>query len=324
MKTTITLLTAAFSLFMGGCEQNIEGPAQSAGTNAATHASSIPQEINFVQPTLFPEGLAFDTKRNRFYVSSATFGTVGAISYDGTYTPVVQDEVLTGTTGLKLDRSNNRLFISNAANGIGVYSPDDGSKIFYTELASLLPDQQIFINDVAIDPEGNAYVTNSFAPVIYKVDRHGNASVLFYHTDFSTAEGDFGFNGIVYDETGFLLVAHTALGVIIKINLKDPQDFSVIQFDAPIIFPDGMLLSKNGRQLAVVSYDQVLLFQSHDRWSSAELISSFYTGSVFPTTLAADKRKIYVLYSHLDKLLAGEDEDTFTIRQADLLGLDVF
>ncbi|MEO5997496.1 MAG: hypothetical protein ABIN89_12225 [Chitinophagaceae bacterium] len=87
---------------------------------------------------------------------------------------------------------------------------------------------------MVLDPEGNAYVTNSFSPVIYKLDRYGKASIFFQNAAFATDPGEFGFNGIQNDERGFLLVAHTSLDEIIKIPVRKPADYSVVQLDATL------------------------------------------------------------------------------------------
>ena len=36
----------------------------------------------------------------------------------------------------------------------------------------------VFINDIALDPQGNAYVTNSLSPFIHKITPDGEASVF--------------------------------------------------------------------------------------------------------------------------------------------------
>ncbi|MBD0279168.1 MAG: hypothetical protein ICV81_14585, partial [Flavisolibacter sp.] len=123
---------------------------------------------------------------------------------------------------------------------------------------------------------------------------------------------------IQYDERGFLLVAHTSLNEIIKIPLRKPTDYSVVQLDALLSFPDGLLLSKDGKQLVVVNEDRVLSFISNDQWKSGSVSTSFYVGPVFATSLTSDGKRVWVLYSHLDKLLNGENQDTFTIQEMPL------
>jgi hypothetical protein len=72
-------------------------------------------------------------------------------------------------------------------NGIGAYNLNTTVRIFYTDLTALLPSKPIFVNDVALDPPGNAHVTNSFSPVIYKLDRDGKASIFFQNASFALA-----------------------------------------------------------------------------------------------------------------------------------------
>ncbi len=265
--------------------------------------------------------MAYDPFHNWFYFSSASRGTVGIVTRDGTYTPFITDEKLTSTTGLKVDKAHKRLLVSNVETGIGAYDLNTGMRIFFTDLSALLPGTPVFINDVALDPQGNAYVTNSFAPIIYKVDREGNATVFFQNDAFALPPGEFGFNGIQYDERGFLLVAFS--NQIVKIPVRNPSGYSIVQLDAAV-FPDGLLLSKNGKQLGVVSNtggtpdDKVLSFNSNDAWKSGSLSTSFNTCAVFPTTLTSDGKQVYVLYSHLDKFINGHDQNTFTIQEVPL------
>lgn len=284
-----------------------------------------PVQINFTQANLFPEGITYDTKRERFYVSSLTRGDIGSVSFDGTYKPFITDEILTGTTGLKIDKARQRLLVCNAPfdgpNGIGAYNLNTGARVFYTDLGKLLPDKPIFINDVALDPQGNAYVTNSFSPVIYKVDPEGKATVFFQDTAFNLPPGSFGFNGIQYDESGFLLVAFPSK--LVKIPVQNPNTYSFVQLDAAI-HPDGLLLSKDGKQLVLVdntggtTNDKVLSFISDDQWKSGSLSTSYNTGAVFPTTATSDGRRVFVLYAQLNKLLENQEQETFTIQEVRL------
>jgi len=87
-----------------------------------TKQSMAPVQINFTEHNLFPEGVAYDPFHNWFYVSSAAHGTVGIVTFDGTYKPFITDETLTGTTGLKVDKARKRLWVCNVENGIGAYS----------------------------------------------------------------------------------------------------------------------------------------------------------------------------------------------------------
>lgn len=279
-----------------------------------------PVQINFTQTNLFPEGVVYDPFRNWFYVSSITRGDVGIVTFNGTYTPFITDETLVGTTGLELDHARKRLLVSNSSNGIGAYELGSGDRIFYTNLAALLPGSPIFINDIAVDPQGNAYVTNSFSPVIYKVERDGDASIFFQNSAFALAPGQFGFNGIEYDERGFLLASFSARNQVVKIPVREPSDYSIVQLDAALAGPDGLLLSQDGKQLVVVNNGggpgKVLSFISNDAWQTGTLSTTYVTGTVFPTTATSDGKRVFVLYAYLHLLQSGRDN--FTIQEVQL------
>lgn len=318
IKKLTLLFFPALVLLLTGCKKDLPIDFDPKG-----HKTSV--QINFTEPDLFPEGLAFDPHHNRFYVSSVTRGRVGIVKFDGTYIPFITDEILTSTSGLKVDKARQRLLVCNGPfdgpNGLGTYNLNTGARIFYTDLTALLPGKPIFVNDVALDPQGNAYVTNSFSPVVYKVDRNGNASIFFQNDAFAIDPGEFGFNGIQYDERGFLLVAFS--NQIVKIPVSNQAGYSIVQLDAPIS-PDGLLLSKDGMQLVVVSNtggttnDKVLSFISNNAWKSGSLSTSFSTGTVFPTTATNDGKQVYVLYSHINKLINSESQNTFTIQEVPL------
>jgi hypothetical protein len=109
---------------------------------------------------------------------------------------------------------------------------------------------------------------------------------------------------------------------VVKIPVHQPADYSIVQLDAALNRPDGLLLSKDGKQLAVVNNaggsadGKVLTFISQDEWQSGSLSTSFNTGAVFPTTLTGHGRSVYVLYAYLHR--SGTGQDTFTIQEVPL------
>jgi sugar lactone lactonase YvrE len=285
------------------------------------HLPATPVQINFTQPDIFPEGIAYDPGNYRFFVSSASMGDIGTVTPDGVYKTFIKDKNLTATNGLKVDKDRQRLWVCNRDNGIGAYNLNTGAPIFFTDLSLLLPGVPVFLNDVVIDPAGNAYVTNTVSPVIYKVTADGKASVFFNNNAFATGPNDFGFNGIEFDKKGFLLVAFS--DEVVKIPVSNPNNYSIVKLDG-VFYPDGLLLSKDGKQLVVVNDtggtpdDSVLSFITNDDWKSGTLSTSFSTGAVFPTDITTDGKRVFVVYSHLDKLLSGASQDAFTIQEVSL------
>jgi sugar lactone lactonase YvrE len=280
-----------------------------------------PLQINFAAPNVFPEGIAYDPGNYRFFVSSSSTGDIGIVTPDGAYKTFIKDKNLTVTTGIRVDKDRQYLWVCNRDNGIGVYNLKSGAPIFFTDLSLLLPGVPVFINDVILDPAGNAYVTNTVSPVIYKVTPDGKASIFFQNDAFATGPNDFGFNGIQLDKKGFLLVAFS--NEVVKIPVGNPNNYSIVKLDG-VFYPDGLLLSKDGKQLVLVNDtggtpdDSVLSFITTDDWKSGTLSTSFSTGAVFPSDLATDGKRVFVVYSHLDKLIAGASQDTFTIQEISL------
>ncbi|WP_347157231.1 hypothetical protein [Pontibacter chitinilyticus] len=303
-----------------------------------TGAKSIPDSITVTNVGLYPEGVSHDALNHRFLISSVSTGVVGTVSYKGDYKPFITDNRLISSIGLKVDEARKRVLVAGADPGgtpnstpatagqtalLGIYDLATGAPLYLADLGALRPGMPHFANDVALDKQGNAYVTDSYSPIIYKVDSEGHASVFFEDEDFATPPGAFGFNGIAYHADGFLLVNYSAENAVYKIPLSDPANLSKVTFNAPLEAPDGLLLSPNGKQLIVVNNaggaptGRVLSFKSTDNWQSGNLTESFVTGPEFPTTATGYGNAVFVLYAHLDKLFGGAQspQEKFTIRK---------
>jgi sugar lactone lactonase YvrE len=315
MKKLLILL-----LVVTGCAKELkQEPTFSPGLQKAGQIKQgkldIPDQIQFARSGLYPEGVVFDQFNNRFLVSSLTTGTIGAVTFDGTYTPFIQDAALPATAGLEIDEARKQVLavvssLTASVAKLGIYDLYTGGRIQLVDLGALRPGAGHFANDVAVDAQGNRYVTDSFSPIIYKVDRYGNASVFFENEKYATAPGQFGFNGIEYNKNGFLIVAFSAGGKLLKIPVDDTASYSEIQLEASIVSPDGLLMSSNGKDLIVVDNKnlgapmEVLYLTSNDKWASATRVASFQTGFVTPTTATSDGKDVFVLYAFLHKLFS--------------------
>jgi sugar lactone lactonase YvrE len=320
MKHFFTLIAAACLIL--ACSKNVETaeePKATEFTNAAAAAKTgvAAQELTFNVANLFPEGVVYDKFNRRFYVSSTSQGTIGIVTTDGVYSPFITDPALIGTNGLEIDEARKLLYVTNAAAGsVAVYDISTGQRVRLIDLKALLPGAPVFINDIALDPQGNAYATNSRTPVIYRITPDGTASVFYQDPAFATT--GFGFNGIEYANQGFLLVAYSAGQQVIRFPISNPAAYNVVSLNAPLSGPDGLLLSKNGKELVVVNNagggnGYVSLFRSDDQWKTGTLASKFETGSVFPTTATTDGKSVFVLYAYLNRRAQGQS--AFTIKQ---------
>lgn len=273
-----------------------------------------PEHIQIDRTDLAPEGLVYDEANGRFLISSLSDGTIHAVADDGTTTPFIEDENLISSAGLEIDPERNRVIVANAdlpaleetgirgTAGVGIYDLDTGDLIEYHDLGALAPQYSHFANDAALDGEGNIYVTDSLAPVIYKITPDGEASVFL--EDRGLLISGFGGNGIIYHAHGFLVVGVSG-AALFKVPLDAPEDWARVRItSAPwIMSADGMLiLSHNGNIMAMqngVLYE----LDSDDEWVTARVVvQQEHHGSAL--TMRGDA--MYLLYGHTSEIVKVE------------------
>lgn len=281
-------------------------------------------EIIINETDLYPEGLEYDIRHNRFLISSITIGDIGQV-INGEYSVFINDANLVSSLGLHIDHTTKRLLVTNTnINGsfaqLAAYTLS-GENIFYADLGGLAEGGH-FANDVTADNQGNAYVTDSYAGIIYKVDPAGNASIFFENEALAPSPGSFGFNGIDYDPRGFLLVSHLQNNIILKFSINNPENYSEVAIPVPLFSPDGLYLN-NPNELLVVSNDfggdnaRVHTFGTRNGWETAYVKSEFPVPGDFLTTITVKRNTPHVLSANLDILLGGGSTDEFKILAVD-------
>ena len=326
---------SAFSVsLLSGCDPYLNEILR----NVDREVNDLPEEIVITEAALFPEGVEYDAQGHRFLVSSLTRGTIGAVDDHGNYEAFIEDDDFGATIGIEVDEARHRLLVcvsdpsTAGVAALGSYDLTTGERQFFTDLIAVADDEAPhFANDVAVDRHGNAYVTDSFSPIVYKVDPQGEATVFLRDDTFQPSSPEaFGLNGVVYHPDGYLVVAFSETATLYTVPLDDPTGFSAIDAEAgSVTSPDGLYLSDDARTLLVVNNDgggkngKVVALTSHDHWASAEAVGDFATGAVFPTTVAQRGRNFYVLYAHLNELFSGNpSRDKFEIVRVDFEGDD--
>lgn len=295
-----------------------------------TGTARADERINFTMPQLYAEGVAYSPVSNEFLVSSLHYGIIGAVSMDGKYRQWSRSggEQFTSSFGIKVDAARGRVLVCVADLGVGekstagtkhkfsgvaAYDIMTGQLRDFTNLARLLPNDEHFANDLAVDAEGNIYVTDSFAPVIYKIDTSNVATVVFNDPRFG-GEG-IKLNGIVAHPDGYLLAVRMDSGDLYKFNLKT-KEITQVALTMPLTGGDGLLLDADNN-LMLVQNDKGVVRRLHsaDGWKSAMLIGSTQTALSYPTTLTMVNGKTYVLEAKLPELFdaAAPKSDSFDI-----------
>lgn len=291
------------------------------GTGLA-HADSgvAKQGITFTAEQTYPEGIAWHPKQKVFFVSSVHKGTIGKVTPQGAYTPFINDDKLIASVGLSLDVKRNLLWVAVADLGastrsspattyklaaVAAYDATTGQRRAYHDLGNLVEGGHM-ANDLTVDAAGNVYITDSFSPVVYRVDTKGHASV-FAQSELFKGEG-FNLNGIVAHPDGYLLVNKYNSGEIFRISTRDGADIQRVNLPDAVKGSDGMLLRAKDRLTVVqnAGNDQVLDVVSTDGWKTATLQPARKTAYSFPTTAAQVGKDVYVLNARLDTLLSKD------------------
>jgi len=290
-----------------------------------------PNIITFKVPALYPEGVDYDAKGKHFFVSSLHEGTVGTVTDDGTYKPFISDSNMVSAIGLRIDSARNRLLVCNSDPGVsvhtrkenqgklaglGIFDLTSGKLIKYINFTALSKGGGHFCNDIAIDNAGNIYATDSFSPIIYKIDPKDNPSILLEDKRF---EGQgFNLNGLVYRD-GYLVVAKDNSGELFKVPVDKPKEFKEVKIDQKLVGADGLLWGPDGSLIVIANAttNKVFKLTSSDSWESAKVVNGIDTGDVFTTTGTLRDGKIYVLEAHLNVLFnpkAPKQQDEFAIK----------
>jgi hypothetical protein len=197
-------------------------PLLAAPAVAAPRPSSIPLPVDFQ-----PEGIAVGTG-NTFYSGSVRTGDIyrgdlrsgaGAIFVDAPPGRVA--------LGMRVDEGRHWLVVAGGPTGHAyVYDTGDGSTVADLVLGPPLgPAGGTFSNDVAITRDA-LYFTETFGPTIYKVPILANGTfgatqpITLTGPAGVVVPGGFGLNGIDSTNRGWLIVDHTALGIL---ALVDPN-----------------------------------------------------------------------------------------------------
>ncbi len=286
-------------------------------TMLAFAGPALAQDIAFTTDQSYPESFTYSAKQDVFLLGSVTRGLVAKLSKAGTYTAFVKDDRLVSTVGLVVDDGRNTLWVTNSDPGAGektkaatagqlaavaTYDATTGAPKAYYDLGGLRAGAH-FANDIALDAAGNAYVTDSFAPLIYKIDTKGKASIFAESPLFLTGKG-FNLNGIAWHEDGYLLVGKYNSGELFRVSTTDPSDIQAVALPKALVGADGIHLIDAEHLLVVQNSgaDRTVELTSTDGWRSASIIRAEPSELSMPTAAVTVGEDIYILNARLDTL----------------------
>lgn len=263
--------------------------------------TALPKIIKIKGIAQNPEGIEFDKNDDTFLLSSLNAGPIIKVNVDGSYQPFTSGEPYPmSTAGLQIDYKNNRLLVASfngielmdndpATKGISnlrIYNLKTGAMEKDINLSALVPDAFAYMaNDVAVDNSGNAYVTDWYARVVYKVDTKGTASV-FWKNETGINSGA---NGIDFHKDGYLLVSLVSVSDkglydnygLVKIPVNNPNAATLVNTENTAFTGfDGMIINQKGNVFGVSNNRKtpggniLLELASTNNWESAKVVNS--------------------------------------------------
>jgi sugar lactone lactonase YvrE len=297
---------------------------------------TLPEEVTLSQtitintPGLYPGKFDFNPRNNHFVVGSLLRSEVGLVTPEtGAYATFINDPNFAMVTGIRVDDANNRILIASADFGFsdqsvglgqvgyfGVYDIVTGAKIAGVNLKDLSTANAVFPNDIAVDNNGDIYITDSYNPFIYKVDGSSYTASIWldggddFANETSGAAGGLAMNGLEYTN-GFLIAAKTDSGELFKIPVNNPTAFTLIGGG---VYPgmDGIKLDANGHLLMAETglggVEGARVLRTNDNWDSASqvLLYEISPGGEFPTSVTiAHDGNAYFITAKLGDLVTG-------------------
>jgi sugar lactone lactonase YvrE len=313
-QRALELLVVSTSLVLSACSSSV------ISTPSVIAIDGIAQN---------PEGIEYDKNDNTFLLSSLNAMPIIKVNFDGSYQAFTKGEKFPlSTAGLQIDYKHNRLLVAGF-NGMEIMDKDEKTKgvsflrvynlktgVLEKEinLSSLVPNAKAyFANDIAVDNQGNAYISDWYAKVIYKVDMNGEAT-LFWKNSLAITGGP---NGLDVHPDGYLLVSLLSVNDkglyanygLAKIPLNNPKSTTVVDIsDARFSGFDGMVITPKGKVVGVTNNQKraggntLMELSSSDSWKSAKVV---HAKEITPSTtvaLTADGKNYIINQDFSDNL----------------------
>lgn len=252
---------------------------------------------------VFPESVGVDPSSGDAYVGSLADGSLYRLAPAGDvelWSPAGEDG-RTSVAGVKVD-SRGRLWAAEAYAGtLSIYDIASRALIARLDVGA----RPSCVNDFAFGPAGEAYVTDSFVSVLFRVDR--DSLELEPWVDLSErgvpwADG-LNLNGIVLCADGRHLVAcQTNLGRFWRISL-DGQVTEVELDGGPLEHCDGMALDNSTLYVAVNARNLIAVVDLAADGASASVRSLDSNDAfAFPTSVGVQGDRLLVVNGQLDAM----------------------
>jgi len=281
-------------------------------------AVAAPPQVELPGDHAFPESVTSKQDGTLFVGSFAEGGvlrvTPGATKAEPWIKPGANDS--RSTFGVLADeRSNTLLVCSNDTSGFGVPGPGSakGSALKAFDLttgeakgSTPLPGAPTLCNDIALGPDGSAYVTDSFNPHILRL-KPGGSDFEVWVSDprFAPPKGGAGLDGIAIGTDGAVYVDTFTSGGLFKVAVVDGKagEVTTLQTSRKITLPDSLRSYGANTLLMIEGAGSLDLVTVDGGTAKIETIKDGFGGPVSVTQVG---NTAWVAEGQLDHLLDPE------------------
>lgn len=273
-----------------------------------------------------PEGVAFDPVERNFYATSLVGGSIVRIDPLGRETVFRAADNRASLLGVKIDADRRRLWVcaqqvDGIDNRVWVFSLASGQLDMEFLLGALATDGSC--NDLALDSNGVAYVTDSTNPYLYRLDpATGTGGILTTNPLLDDITGlGLGLNGIaIAPDESALIVGKFVPASLLRVSLGDTDDIQVITLAGDTLpSPDGLAVLDG--DLYTVSDSTVSRVRLSPDFRSGDVVTAPQISGLSTATVA--ESQLYVIKSDvLNSVLNRPLDLPFEIVRVDLTAFD--
>ena len=228
-----------------------------------------------------PESAVYDTMLDLYLVSNVgdlpVTGFPGALDHNGFISRVSPDGIIVdlrwirdGVNGVTLNSPKGiwlhrrALYVADV-DTLRVFDRFTGVPIRNIAMPNPFAPNSVFLNDVVVDSDGTAYLTDNLNSAIFAVDPDGRASVLASGPQVGAP------NGILADESGVTWV--TFFGH--EVRRLTSSGKIIMEAPLPAVDVTGLTLGPNPLPPGA------LLMDGYARWHGSLLVTSWVTGKIY-------------------------------------------
>ncbi len=299
--------------------------------------SALQDEYILSDQDLVPESGIYDPGSGAFYVGSSTKGNITRVDADGTesifYAPPSSETWR--TTGVTVDAAARRLWVCAqegtpgeiARRQIWVFDLTRAELAVELDLDGAA--ERSTCNDIAVDGEGLAYVSDSANPRVYRANAADEMIEVWADDPLldSDVSGIFGGNGIaVTDNDQYVLLSKTILSTatprLLRIERANPTNISGITTTPEVTMTaDGISFLDGDLYVAAVGSGEIFRLTSADQWMTATVTTSMQ--QIGTSTVRPAEGDLYGIYSDITNALLGQPiNPPFRIYRIDLASFE--